>query len=123
MTSPALAHAQAKLANLKHRLSAAHERSASMVEDAMGVATGVVAGIGFGAAEEYWGEGALMGADIPMVVGVPATLFALAGYGGAARSAVLEVGKAGLIIEGYKGGGSLARDWLEEDSERPAAER
>lgn len=122
MASSALAKAEAKIASLKARAASMRDEYADTIEEVVGVVSGMGAGFAFGAAEQKWGEDAIMGAGIPVVVGVPATVAALAGFGGGARKVLLEVGKAGLIVESYKGGSRVARDWLEENDEEEGAD-
>ena len=68
-----------------------------------------------GAAEAAYGEGAIFGADIPLVVGLVATtaeVFAAAsGMDGTATSLVAGVADAGTSIVFYKGGARLYDDW------------
>lgn len=122
MASGALAKAEAKLDALKNRMANARAEYSDTIEEVVGVGTAVVAGALYGGAEEKWGEDAIMGASIPLVVGAPMTLAAVMGYGGGMRKAMLETGKAGLVIESYKGGGRFVRDWLEAADDEESAE-
>lgn len=107
---------------LKERLEAARRRAASLAERAeeeaetvAGVAIGVAAGGAFGMADERWGEDAIFGTSVPLVAGLGLAGAAIAGYGGKARMAMLEAGKAGLIVEAYKAGSRMYREWDEEE--------
>lgn len=80
-----------------------------------GTITEIVTGGVMGALEEYWGEGAIMGADIPLIVGIPTAALAIFGVGGepteTANAMLRSVGNACLTIESYKKGGQLTQQW------------
>ncbi len=122
MSNSALQTAREQAAKLRHRLALVREESQETISEGLGAVTQVASGVAFGAAEEKWGQDAIMGASIPLVVGLPAVALAIAGYGGSMRSTMLHIGTAGLTIEGYKWGASMTRDWLasdEAESETP----
>lgn len=116
MSSAALSTAREKIDALKNRLSNARETHARTVERAVSVAVTGGAGAIFGGLEERFGEDAIMGASVPVVVGAPALALGLAGVGGEMASGVmLDVGKAAVAIESYKLGARITRDWLDSD--------
>lgn len=100
-----------KLDTLKARLSNAHKRAREESEEITETVVEVVAGAGYGAAEARWGTDAIMGASIPLVVGVAATGAALMGYGGGMAGVIAAVGRAGLTVEAYRRGADLYREW------------
>lgn len=103
---------RARLANVSKR---AREESETILETGVMVA----AGAAFGAADEYWGTDALMGASVPLVAGVTLTAAALLGYGGGMEGTLLAVGRAGLTVEAYRFGARTYREW---DTRAPASE-
>lgn len=108
-----------KLEAAKRHASALRKEHEETVEEAGGVLIGCLSGAAYGAADEKWGEDAVFGTSVPLIAGLGMTGAALGGYGGKARMALLEAGKAGLIVESYKAGSRMYREW-DEDEEAPA---
>lgn len=106
-----------RLEQAKANAARLRDRMEEEAETVMGVAVAVAAGAGYGIADERWGEDALFGTSVPLVAGVALTGAAVAGYGGQARMAMLEAGKAGLTVEAYKAGSRMYREWDESEEE------
>lgn len=115
MASQSITKLQQKAERAQAAIARVREEAEIQGHAIAGTVTEVATGFLMGAAEQRYGEGALMGADIPLVVGLPAAALAIAGIGGAPTetpNAILRsIGNACLVIEGYKKGGQLAEQW------------
>ena len=109
--SAALSTYRNKLDAFKNRLSRAHERAREQSEEITETVVEVVAGAAYGALDERYGTDALMGASVPLVVGVLGTGAALMGYGGGMSGVLAAAGRAGLTVEAYRRGASMYREW------------
>lgn len=109
--SAALSTYRNKLEQFKSRLSRAHERAREQSEEITETVVEVVAGAAYGALDERYGTDAVMGASVPLVVGVAATGAALLGYGGGMSGVLAAAGRAGLTVEAYRRGASMYREW------------
>lgn len=111
----ALTKAEEKYESAKKQVAAFKAEAAIQGVAVAGTVTEVVVAGIMGMAEEYWGQGAVMGADIPLLVGVPAAAAALFGVGGdpneVTNALLRSTGNACLAITAYKKGGQLAAEW------------
>lgn len=85
------------------------ERKGMMV---LGTGTQVLMGGAMGMAEEYFGERAVLGLNIPMVVGAASGVAFLTGVGGEVVETLTHAtANAGLTIESYKFGGRVLSEY------------
>lgn len=117
MASSALAKVEAKLERAKARAAGLASDYEDTIKEGVGILTGCVTGALLGAAEEKWGEDAVFGASVPMLVGFGGIAAGLTGVGGDASFAILEAGKAGAYIESFKAGSRMYSDWASSDEE------
>lgn len=104
--------AMTKIEAMRARLRSVNENRKEQIQDVVDLGVGVVTGAAMGAADQYWGTEAIMGASVPLVLGLSATGAGLFGVGGEATSTLLKsVGKAALICEGYRRGGVMYNEW------------
>lgn len=93
----------------------AEEVGEQVAETALQITTGAAMGI----AEEAWGERAVMGLNIPLVVGLPSSIMSIFGVGGRRGFVALglrSVGNACLTIESYKFGGRAYHEYRGRDA-------
>lgn len=122
MASGALAKAEAKLAGARARMAAIREENAETIEAVVGTAIAAGSGAVYGGLDEKFGEDAIFGTSVPLVGGLILTGIGLMGGAGGASFAVLEAGKAGLVVEAYKFGSRTAADWMRDDEESEGGE-
>jgi len=111
MASAAISTYRNKLDNLRSTLQRARSHAKEQAEEVTETLVETVAGAGFGALDERYGTDAIMGASVPLVVGVVATGAALLGYGGGMSGTMAAIGRAGLVCEAYRRGATMYREW------------
>lgn len=104
---------QSQLATLKSRLSNVYAKRREHAETLMETGAEIVSGALYGAADQRYGSSAIMGASVPLVAGIVATGASLFGVGGSANGVLMAVGRAGLVVEAYRRGGEMYREWDE----------
>lgn len=109
--SAALSTYRNKLEAMRSRIQRANAHAREQSEEVMETVVEVASGAAYGAADEYWGTEAILGASVPLVVGVVATGASLLGYGGGMSGTMAAVGRAGLVVEAYRRGAQAYRDW------------
>ena len=109
--SAALSTYKNQVSKMKDRLASVARRAREESETIMDTAVTIGASAAFGALDQKYGSDALMGASIPLVVGVAATGAALLGYGGGMSDSLLAVGRAGLSCEAYRWGARTYQEW------------
>lgn len=117
MASSALAKVEARLERAKARATSLASDYEDTIKEGVGIVAGCVTGALLGAAEQKWGEDAVFGASVPMLVGFGGIAAGLSGMAGDASFALLEAGKAGAYIESYKAGTRMYEDWASADEE------
>lgn len=114
MSSTALMKAREYSASLQKRLSNLRERGKEESKHLMQHGTALVSGFAIGAAEARYGEGAVMGMDVPVAVSAAAGVAALSGFGGQDAAPYLRGAvDAGLAVWGYKEGFSTMRERMQ----------
>ncbi len=121
MASGALAKVEQKLERAKARAASLAGEYEETIREGVGVIAGCTTAALLGAAEEKFGEDAVFGVSVPMLVGIGGVAAGLTGVGGDASFALMEAGKAGLYVESFKFGTRMYADWASGDEPETTA--